>query len=146
VLQDLASILFFLQGLKTHVCSSELNEECNIQSEFSLPLLFYVTQYCKTVAHTYSKTPVLISCLFFLPFFLSFFSLCLFYTNISEHGCVPLQCLYKGCIQSNQKLSLSQLMFSIHCDCAIFPYHELERRRPAQETLIGCEELHIQKI
>jgi hypothetical protein len=72
-----------------------------------------------------------------------FFPLCcaLFHTFISERDCTPLQCFYKGCIQSNQKLALSRLMHSIHCGSAVFPYEALERRS-AQGTLTGCAGLH----
>jgi hypothetical protein len=54
---------------------------------------------------------------------------------------LPLQCLYRGCIQSKQQLALSQIMHNIHCGSAIFSYQTLQRR-PSQETLIDCEELH----
>jgi hypothetical protein len=56
---------------------------------------------------------------------------------MSERDSNPLQCFYKGCIQSNQQLALSRLMHSIHCGYAIFPYQALEGR-PAQETFMGC--------
>jgi hypothetical protein len=78
-----------------------------------------------------------------LSSFLSFFfpsSYASFHTFISERDCTPLQCFYKGCIQSNQ-LALSRLMHNIPCSNAIFPYQVLERR-PAQKTLIRCAGLH----
>jgi hypothetical protein len=49
--------------------------------------------------------------------------------------------IFTKAIQSNQKLALSQLMYSIHCGNIIFPYHALERK-PTQETLTGCARLH----
>jgi hypothetical protein len=60
---------------------------------------------------------------------------------IPERDCTPLQCFYKGCIQSNQQLDLSRLMHSIYCGSAVFPYQALERTA-AQETLIGCAGLY----
>jgi hypothetical protein len=53
----------------------------------------------------------------------------------------PLHCFYRGCIQSNQQLAGSQLMHSIHYISAVYPY-QVRERRPAQDTLIGCAELH----
>jgi hypothetical protein len=64
---------------------------------------------------------------------------------ISECDCTPLQCFYKGYIQSNQQLALSRLMHSKHCGSAIFPYQALQRRQ-AQETLLGCAGLHNEKF
>jgi hypothetical protein len=72
----------------------------------------------------------------FLSCFLSpHSSYALFRIFISESDCTPLQCFYKGCIQSNQQLALSLLMHSIHCGSAVFPYQALEIRQ-AQETVI----------
>jgi hypothetical protein len=67
-------------------------------------------------------------------------SLDLFHTFISERDYTQLECFYQGCTQSNQQVALRRLMHSIHCGSAIFPYQALERR-PAQETLMGCEGL-----
>jgi hypothetical protein len=64
-------------------------------------------------------------------FFLS--SHALLHTFISERDCTLLQCFYKGCFQSNEQLALSQLMHSMHCGSAVFPYQVLERRT-AQQT------------
>jgi hypothetical protein len=68
-------------------------------------------------------------------------SYALFYTFISEHVCIPLQCFYKGGMQSNQQMALSCLMHIIHCSITIFPYHAFESRL-AQETAISCAGLH----
>jgi hypothetical protein len=76
-----------------------------------------------------------------VPAFLFYLSYPLIHIFISEHDCTPLQCFYKGCIQSNQQMALSQLMHSIHCSSAVFPY-QAHDRRPAQETFIGCAGLH----
>jgi hypothetical protein len=44
-------------------------------------------------------------------------------------------------MQSSQKLRLSRLMHSVHCDGTVFPYQAFERR-PAQEAWTGCDGLH----
>jgi hypothetical protein len=52
---------------------------------------------------------------------------------MSERDFTPLQYFYKGCTQSNQQLSLSPLMHTIHCGSAVLSHQVLDRRR-AQET------------
>jgi hypothetical protein len=54
-------------------------------------------------------------------------------TFLSERACTPFRCCYEGCIQSNQQLSLSRLMHSIHRGGAVFLYQGLERT-PTQGT------------
>jgi hypothetical protein len=103
--------------------------------------------YTTTITHSYINTSYS-RCSFFIPSLFSFFfpsSYALFQAFISEHDCTPLKCFYKGCIQSNQQLALTQIMHSIHCGDAIFPY-KVHERRPAQKTLIGCVGLHNSKL
>jgi hypothetical protein len=110
--------------------------------ECSPPSNFYVMQSrTTTIIHSHLKISlylVLQQVSIYLYFFFSFsFVLCLIPYFISERDCTPLQYYYKGCIQSNQQLTLSFLMHTIHSSSATYPYQELERRT-AQETLIGC--------
>jgi hypothetical protein len=67
----------------------------------------------------------------FVSFFLFFFLHSMPYSIIfvSERDCTPLQCFYKGCVQSNQQVALNRLMHNIHYSSTIFPYQ-------AKETLI----------
>jgi hypothetical protein len=116
-----------------------------VQSECSMPSVFYVIQsHRPTFVHYYLKTSVFISYYCRYSFFVSFLfpsSYALFHTIIPQCNCIPLQCLYKGCIQSNQQLALTRLMHSIHCGSNIFSYQALGGR-PAQETLLGSAGLH----
>jgi hypothetical protein len=106
-------------------------------------IVYVMQSRTTTVINSYSKTSVFIShycrCSFFVPSCRS-----LFHTFISERDCTILQCFYKGCIQSNQQLTLGRLVHRMHCGSAIFPYQALERRT-AQETLIGRGRLHYIK-
>lgn len=56
----------------------------------------------------------------------------------------PLQCFYKGCIQS-QQLDHRRLMHGLHGCSAIFPYQALERR-PKQETNMSGGTLFQNKL
>jgi hypothetical protein len=62
-----------------------------------------------------------------------------------KHHCTPLQCFYKGSIQSYQQLALNWLMHSTQCDSTIFPYKELENRLAHETSLCGMT-LHTIKI
>jgi hypothetical protein len=75
----------------------------------------------------------------FLSFFLSLPSAFL-HTFLSECDCIPLQCLYKGSVQSNEQLAVSRLLHNLYCGTAVFPYHGLDGRQ-AHETN-GCAGLH----
>jgi hypothetical protein len=103
-------------------------------------------QSCTTLTiHSYLKTSVLIQYVF-LPYLLPFFFLshcAFFHTFTSEHHCTPVQCFYKGWIESNQQLALSLLIHNIHCGSSVFPYKV--HKRPAQHTLIALALLILYK-
>jgi hypothetical protein len=94
-------------------CSMPSNFSCYTDAQQPLSLLLENSLYYAVVLSFFLRTFLLFS-------FPTFYAL--FYTFISERDCTPLQCFYKGCIQSNQQLALSRLMHSIHCGSAIFPY------------------------
>jgi hypothetical protein len=115
--------------------SSDFHSEC------SMPSNFYVMQFRTiTVTHSYLKTSVFTSYLFFLSSFLSFY---LFLSSSFLIFLIPylhfwtwlysitmfLQTVYN----QNQQLALSRLMHRIHCGSAVFPHQALERRT-VQET------------
>jgi hypothetical protein len=112
----------------------ETQSECSVLSNFLLCSLaqqppVFISYYIKS----YKWQPS------FLPL-----AHALLHTFIYESDCTPLQCFYKGCIQSNQQLALSRLMHRIYYGSAVFPYQALESTA-AQETLIGLHNIQISK-
>jgi hypothetical protein len=89
---------------------------------------------CSTDLKSWGTLYILQQVFFLSSFYLLFFSLtyALFHASISQRDYTPLQLFYKDCTQSNQQLSPSSLMYSIHCGSSVFPFQVLERR-PAQD-------------
>jgi hypothetical protein len=57
---------------------------------------------------------------------------------VNECDSTPLHSFNTGCIQSDQEVTLSQFMHSVHHGSCMVPYHALERK-PSQETSVqGC--------